>query len=214
MNTSHRFEVETEQFDHNYLHGRAIENHHTKRFTPWIVKSIKQKYEKLKRPLVICDFCCGCGDTTSELLQQIEAQGVQVQQMIGYDISDEFLTMSKKYATDKLTFQKCNLEKDFNEEAKFDVMIVLHGFIWMNDLDRAIESSYLALKPEGLLFSLTLIENRKFYKARLDFMQNPKWCTYFKHGEFELYPFHFSETVYTKIFDRYFDAVHQEKSQI
>lgn len=69
-----------------------------------MVKSIKKKYEELKRPLEICDFCCGCGDTTAELLEKIEAEGVQVAKVVGYDISNEFLELSKKYASDKLTF--------------------------------------------------------------------------------------------------------------
>lgn len=35
--------------------------------------------------------------------------------MIGYDISEEFLDMSKRFATGKLHFKRCNLEKGFDE---------------------------------------------------------------------------------------------------
>jgi hypothetical protein len=37
----------------------------------------------------------------------------------------------------------------------------------MNDLDRAVEAAALSLKPGGLLFTLTYIENKNFYKIRL-----------------------------------------------
>lgn len=77
--------------------------------------------------------------------------------MVGYDISEEFLDMSKRFASDKLHFQRCNLEKGFNAVEQFDVMVIFHGLQWMNDLDRAVEAAALSLKPGGLLFTLTYI---------------------------------------------------------
>ncbi len=74
----------------------------------------------------------------------------------------------------------------------------------MNDLDRAVEAAALAIKPNGLLITLTFIECRSFFKARYDFMIHSKWKTHFDPKEFHLYPFHFEPMSYLKSFDRFF----------
>lgn len=93
-------------------------------------------------------------------------------------------------------------------------MIIFHGLQWMNDLDRAVEAAALSLKPGGLIFTLTYIENKDFFKLRLEFLQNSRWNVCFNPKTFELYPFHFSSSVYLKSFERFFDCLQDEEKQV
>lgn len=49
---------------------------------------ITKLYHDLKRPLAIADFCCGWGEHTFELLKGLENNKVEVNHIVGFDISD------------------------------------------------------------------------------------------------------------------------------
>lgn len=53
-----------------------VQKHHTQLCIPTVVKEIKNKYMEIDRPLMIADFCCGCGEVTSELFKKLEEAGV------------------------------------------------------------------------------------------------------------------------------------------
>lgn len=76
LDTSHRFECEKEPFNHTYSYNDMIQKHFTQLAFPTILQEIKKKYHETDRPLIIADFCCGCGEITSELLKKLEENGV------------------------------------------------------------------------------------------------------------------------------------------
>jgi|JI6StandDraft_1071083.scaffolds.fasta_scaffold1173893_1 2-polyprenyl-3-methyl-5-hydroxy-6-metoxy-1,4-benzoquinol methylase len=78
--------------------------------------------------------------------------------MVGYDISEEMIEVAEKNKISKeMRFGQKNLEKDFDEVEQYDVVIVLFGLHWMNDLDSAAGRISKSLRDGGLLLTLTPI---------------------------------------------------------
>jgi ubiquinone/menaquinone biosynthesis C-methylase UbiE len=149
----------------SYVRNDHLQKSLNTKATARFAQLITEYYEKVKRPLSILDFCCGEGEPTFDLFKQLEANKVEIEKIVGYDISEETLGVAKKKnsGSPKLQFIKKNLETEFLEVEQYDAVIVLFGLHCMGNLDKAVESIYRSLKPGGLLLSLTPIEGKELY---------------------------------------------------
>ena len=63
----------------------------------------------------MADFCCGYGNITLEIVEELEAKGVEIEKMVGYDLSEEILEVARKEVTSsKITFVQKNHETEYD----------------------------------------------------------------------------------------------------
>ena len=73
----------------------------------------------MNRPIAIVDICCGYGLHSHYLHEHLAIRGVQIEKIVGVDISKQLVDEGrKKYKDDfKLSFKVANIEASFNDVA-------------------------------------------------------------------------------------------------
>lgn len=98
----------------------------------------------------VLDIGCGNGEYSQKILQKIP-EG----KLLGIDSSENMLTLARNIAAQHPHFsvQKADvLSMDFKEQ--FDYIVSFWCLQWTNDIHRAYENIFLALKPSAQLFTL------------------------------------------------------------
>ncbi len=169
-----------------------------------LVESISAWYPNTRdNPLKILDLCCGDGGSTYEFLQKLDERNICVNELLGYDISQEQINRTDEYSCKdpRLKFKKQDVEI-MNDIEKYDVIISLFGLHWMEDIKNVSKKIHNALKPNGKLMFFVPLEKPDLFQIRKDFMSLPQWKPYFK--DLKLYPFIENENEYIQAFEQYF----------
>lgn len=157
------------------------------------------------RPISICDLGCGHGVPTIDLLKKLIANDIWVDEMVGYDLStsqieqanklkEQYLQeqatvtqgQSSKIPPPKLYFLQQNIES-LPDKERFDVMFSWFTLHWMDDIEKARDSIFRALKPGGIIVYLNALEKPTLSALRAALMKTPKWSA--KFFDYRLKPF-------------------------
>lgn len=159
------------------------------------VKIIINKYHYKKAPLCILDLCCGYGLTTLTLRDRLIKNGVEIEKIVGYDVSEDMISFDqgKNQYYPQVDFRKKNIEAELDDVAQYDVAYCLFGLHWMNDLDHVMYCINRSLKPRGIFLSLTPIEIRDLFDMRTAFVNNSRWTDAIGVEARTLHPFHYDE---------------------
>lgn len=99
----------------------------------------------------------GCG--TGRLIHRLMVEGVQPENLIGLDLSEEMLKIAEdKYP--KVRFISGDAENLPFEDDSFDVVIASFLIVHLADLEKAFQEAYRVLKAGGI-FIVTNINQRK-----------------------------------------------------
>ena|GEM_PF-3477629 len=167
------------------------------------------------RPIRILDICCGDGGITAALLEKLESAGIQVSEIVGYDIADAQIKVANKNHGDReeLTFKVQDVQTMTDSE-EYDAVISLFGLHWMDDIDLAAKKIHHALKPDGKLMYFIPLEKIKLFALRKELIQSDKWRSFFEASEntkaFELTGFHSTPDKYTEAFQALFTSESDE----
>lgn len=145
-----------------------------------------------KRPLSICDLGCGHGMPTIDLLHKLKKSGILLKEMVGYDVSpsqvaeaiklkDELLTQK-----DSLSFAQQDIQL-LHDKNRFDVIFSWFTLHWMDDIQKACHSIWQALKPDGVIVYLSIIEKPTLFALREKLLKTLKWSV--KFSDYTLKPF-------------------------
>ena len=189
----------------------AQKAHHQASFNDGLIMTLSTSISQWSygHPIRIADLCCGHGKPTYDLLLALEAKGVKVEQITGYDIS------AAQIDTAKLNYGKVE-QLDFHvqdvntlrDSTKYDVVISLFGLHWMENINSSAESISQTLKPEGKVMFFVPLEKMDLFGLRQNLIASEKWNHCFKG--FKLSPFIADEQQYITAFDKYF--AHDEAS--
>jgi len=154
--------------------------------------------------LKILDLCCGHGKPTYDLLTQLLASGIQVEKIVGLDISEAQISKAKSdYGDiDKLEFAVQDIET-ISYDHEFDIVISLFGLHWTKNLPETALLIYESLKPSGQLMFFVPLEKMDLFESRQNFLLSTEWREVFT--SFAIQPFIKDPEGYTSVFDPYFE---------
>ena len=157
----------------------------------------------LNNELSILDLCCGDGSATSKLLDVLLSKNINIKNITGYDISPEQIEIATNYTKENpcLTFEVMDVEK-IDEQNRYDIVISLFGFHWLEQIQNLVPRIHRALKPEGTVMFLVPLEKEELFNLRQQCMFSPSWAGYFEG--YILHPFHYSSLDYMEPFTEYF----------
>ncbi|MDR3502515.1 MAG: class I SAM-dependent methyltransferase [Legionella sp.] len=159
-------------------------------------------------PIKVLDLCCGDGGVTNAIADALESAGIQLEKIVGYDISQEQIEVAKQYEDGVNRFFKEQDVAAMSDINEYDVIISLFGLHWLADINDAAARIHEALKPEGKLFFFVPLEKNKLFEFRQILVNSERWKPYF--NEFELKPFHYDPEIYRDAFIPFFQDENPE----
>lgn len=126
----------------------------------WRKKAIKQV--KLSKPATILDIATGTGDLAIKTAQHID-----VEKIIGIDISSGMLNLGKEkikklHLTEKIEFRLGDAENMEFPDESFDAVMVSFGVRNFENLDKGLQEIYRVLKKDGRLVVLEFSQPTAF----------------------------------------------------
>jgi ubiquinone/menaquinone biosynthesis C-methylase UbiE len=200
---------EKEIFDKSYQKKAHVQN----KTNPLIIEDLVDYILRVKptattAPIRILDLCCGNGDPTRLLLEQLDSKAILVDVLVGHDISSAQIHVANSVPNDhRLHFEV----KDINvleEVTQFDVIVSLFGLHWIENIHMAADKIQRALKPDGLLMFFVPLEKLQLLELRQQQISSPKWKHHFE--DYRLVPFSDSHTEYFHAFYPYFECENKE----
>lgn len=164
------------------------------------IASIISEYFSSKHALNILDLCCGSGEPTFKLLKALESKEVQVNEIVGYDISPEQVEIANsRYGDKKLKFKVQDIEK-MKDEDSYHVVISLFGLHWINNVSKVAHKIHQASKTSALVYFFMPLEKMDLFHIRSKSIK--KYSDFF--GDYSIEPFIEKSSSYTKAFKNYF----------
>ncbi|MGE3919768.1 MAG: class I SAM-dependent methyltransferase [Gammaproteobacteria bacterium] len=157
-----------------------------------------------EKPIKLLDLCCGDGGITHALLIKLQEAGIQVEKIVGYDISTEQIkvaTEKHSSAEPRLEFKLQNIAT-MTDQAEYDVVICLFGLHWLPNINEVAEKIHNALKPDGKLMYFVPLEKTKLFALRTKLVNSPDWQAYFTDYDFS--PFRSDPHEYFQAFTKLF----------
>lgn len=194
------FSTKSEPFKRDYQDNAHMQKGFNRHIVDGLVNYILRVLPETDRqPLKICDLCCGDGGVTAAVLAQLEAAGISVEKIVGYDISEQQIAVAnEQYSSDpKLQFTSRDVLA-IDEQAEYDVVISLFGLHWIDTIQQAAKVIQRMLKPSGKLMFFVPLEKSKLFTARSQLTQSDKWARFFQ--EYELKPFRAKPADYLEAF--------------
>lgn len=200
--------TDVEQFDKTYVANAHLQKGFNEQIVDNFVDYILQTIPDAKeREIKILDLCCGDGGVTTALLQRLKAAGIKVKKMVGYDISTDLIEMAKGYEDSNpgLEFKVQDLS-EMDDHGEYDVVLSLFGLHWIEDINRAADKIYQALKPNGKIMYFVPLEKTKLFALRQSIMsmESSIWREAFENYTFS--PFRSDPADYIQAFERGFDS--------
>lgn len=201
-----------ESYKNNDILQKDFNNVTINRYTD-IIFLFYQSLGSDKHPLSIVDLCCGYGKPTFELYQSLVAKNVEIDKMIGYDISAVMISQAKDEYKEyqKLEFKEKNVEL-LDDKNKYDIAISLFGLHWMDDVGEIASKIFDSLNTPGKLMFFVPLEKMDLYEFRKKFILESKWSEYFIDMK-ELKPFIENEKFYLEAFEKFFKC-ENEKAEV
>lgn len=181
--------TKTEVFGAEY----AQKAHLQKGFNPHLIDDLvdyilRVKPEARIKPIRMLDLCCGDGGSTYSLLKKCDERGIQVDSLMGYDISLPQIEVALEYARIEPRLQFA--VRDINElagEQDVDVVVSLFGLHWLKDMNSIAAKIQRCLKPNGILMFFVPLETNDLFLLRTQLIRSTKWHD--KFSDFTLEPF-------------------------
>lgn len=139
------------------------------------------------------------------MLIKLEAAGVQVEKIVGNDIStDQIDVATKKHSNvnSKLKFEVQDVSL-ITDQSEYDVVISLFGLHWIADINTIATKIHEALKPDGKLMYFVPLEKMKLFDLRAKLVNSSEWQSYFANYQF--LPFRSDPQEYMQIFSKIFE---------
>ena len=200
-----KFNTDKEVFDRDYKNKA----HHQTSFNEVIIERLSESIARWfpktsdNGSIKILDLCCGHGKPTYDLLIKLDDKGVNVEKIIGYDISESQIeTATKNHGhEDRISFFVRNAEY-IEEKNEYDVVVSLFGLHWMESIKDSAKSIFNSLKQNGKVMFFVPLEKMDLFEFRGNFIKDSKYSEYFK--DYSIHPFIDDENEYIAAFEKYF----------
>lgn len=200
-----KFNTDKEVFDKDY-ENKA---HHQASFNEIIIDSLSESIARWfpktssNYSIKILDLCCGHGKPTYDLLIKLNDKGINVEKIVGYDISESQIeTAIKNHGhEDKISFFVKDAEC-IEEENEYDVVVSLFGLHWMESINNSAKSIFDSLKQNGKVMFFVPLEKMDLFEFRKNFIKDSKYSEYFK--DYSIHPFINDQNKYISAFEKYF----------
>ena len=200
-----KFNTKLAAFDAEYEKKAHLQTTFNNDIIHQLSNSIKKWFPDTKdKPIKIVDLCCGHGKPTYELLTLLNKNGVNVEQITGYDISPSQIEQAQiNYANDsRLKFVVQNIG-EIKDKSEYDIAISLFGLHWMENISMTARIIFKSLKPNGKLMFFVPLEKMDLFELRKEFLYHSQWNQSFDQG-YQIHPFIADDKEYLVAFDKYF----------
>lgn len=118
----------------------------------------------LKKPIRILDLCCGNGDFTVALEESLSQHEIQIEQIVGYDISQAQIATANHYHNTPNAKVRCYVQDAarLEDATQFDLVVSYFGLHWLPDSHNLMPRIARALKPQGKRVFFVSLEKGRF----------------------------------------------------